>query len=496
MYASIIHTALSSPEFLSSVLVLITAFALYLLVPKYSKKLENSPVIGTPGDRNFHAALSEGYKKYKDTTFTIPTAHHPMVIIPPKFLDEIKALPEDILSFQKQVSERFLGRYTGLGVSDTLVHSVKVDLTKNIPRILDDLQDEVTYAVQKNIGNLPDWSPLTLYDMLSHLVALLSSRVFVGYPLNRNESWLRATLGYTLDGFVGSDKLWAYPKFLHFLMQYFIPEIRNVHKYLADGARLIDPIMRERRASMRKDPNYKRPSDMIQWIIDNSNEKDAESTKYVTKTQMLISVVAIHTTTMTMAQAVFDLVAHPEYIEPLREELKTVKAKHGDKWTKASIAQLRKMDSFIKESQRFRPPGLVTMNRKCEVDITLSNGIVLPKGTHIGVAAGANALDPAFNEKALEFDGFRFEKLRAVPGNDSKYQLVTTNDIDQLHWGVGLHACPGRFFAGYEIKMLLSEILINYDFKLKSGEERPKDLAMDIRVIPNPVAEILFRNRR
>ena len=49
-----------------------------------------------------------------------------MVIIPPKFLDEIKALPEDILSFQKQVSERFLGKYTGLGVSDTLVHSVKV----------------------------------------------------------------------------------------------------------------------------------------------------------------------------------------------------------------------------------------------------------------------------------------------------------------------------------------------------------------------------------
>lgn len=27
--------------------------------------------------------------------------------------------------------------------------------------------------------------------MLSNLVALLSSRVFVGYPLNRNETWVR-----------------------------------------------------------------------------------------------------------------------------------------------------------------------------------------------------------------------------------------------------------------------------------------------------------------
>ena len=31
---------------------------------------------------------------------------------------------------------------------------LKVDLTKNIGRILNDLQDEVTYAVEKNIGNL------------------------------------------------------------------------------------------------------------------------------------------------------------------------------------------------------------------------------------------------------------------------------------------------------------------------------------------------------
>lgn len=49
-----------------------------------------------------------------------------MVILPQIFLDEIKALPENVLSFQKQVSERFLGQYTGLNVNDTLVHSVKV----------------------------------------------------------------------------------------------------------------------------------------------------------------------------------------------------------------------------------------------------------------------------------------------------------------------------------------------------------------------------------
>lgn len=64
--------------------------------------------------------------------------------------------------------------------------------------------------------------------------------------------------------------------------------------------RLIAPLMEERSARMRKDPNYKKPSDMIQWIMDNAEGKDGEDTKFVAQTQMLISLVAIHTTTMTV----------------------------------------------------------------------------------------------------------------------------------------------------------------------------------------------------
>ncbi|KAL2350324.1 cytochrome P450 [Cryomyces antarcticus] len=493
--AALVRSITHSPEVMGSLLVLLAAYAIRLFMPVRHKQMENSPVIGKATDREFHNALTEGYTKYPNSTFTIPTAHHPMVIVPPKFLDEIKALPETILSFQKQVSARFLGKYTGLGVNDTLVHSVKVDLTKNIVRILDELQDEVDYAVTKNIGDIPEWKAVPVYGTLLNLVALLSGRIFVGHPLSRNETWLQATLSYTIDGFVGAEKLWTYPKLFHPVMQYFIPEVRKVHSYLRNGAKLLEPVMKERQQAMRDNPNSKKPSDMIQWIVDNSEGTDGQDTDYVTKTQMLISVVAIHTTTMTTAQAVFDLVAHPEYIQPLREELEQVRAEEGSAWSKASIAKLRRMDSFLKESQRFRPPGLVTMNRQVEKEVKLSNGIVLPVGTHIATAAGPNALDPAFFEDPETFDGFRFEKLRNLPGNDNKYQFVTTGP-DQLHWGVGTHACPGRFFASYEIKMLMAEILTKYDIVLKPGMGRPQDLAIDVRVIPDPSAEILFRNRR
>ena len=72
------------------------------------------------------------------------------------------------------------------------------------------------------------------------------------------------------------------------------------------------------------------------------------------------------------------------------------------------------------------------MNRQCEVDFKLPNGVVLPRGTHIGVAAGANALDPNLVENAEEFDGFRFEKLRSLPGNETKYQVRIT--LGTLSW--------------------------------------------------------------
>ena len=58
--------------------------------------------------------------------------------------------------------------------------------------------------------------------------------------------------------------------------------------------------MKERRAAMQKNAEKPECSDMIQWIIDNSDEKNSKNTAFVTKTQMLISVVAIHTTTMTV----------------------------------------------------------------------------------------------------------------------------------------------------------------------------------------------------
>lgn len=48
--------------------------------------------------------------------------------------------------------------------------------------------------------------------------------------------------------------------------------------------------------------------------------------------------------------ALYYLAAHPEYIEPLRQEVDMVISQEG--WTKAALGKMQKLDSFLKESQR------------------------------------------------------------------------------------------------------------------------------------------------
>lgn len=69
---------------------------------------------------------------------------------------------------------------------------------------------------------------------------------------------------------------------------------------------------------------------------------------------------------MATSHALYDLAAHPEYVAPLREEIEQVIAEDGyevdgsgmKNLKKQSLPKLKKLDSFLKESQRFSPPGL------------------------------------------------------------------------------------------------------------------------------------------
>ena len=74
-------------------------------------------------------------------------------------------------------------------------------------------------------------------------------------------------------------------------------------------------------------------------------------------------------------------------------------------------------------------------------------------------------------------------------------QAVTTG-ADHLIYGYGTQACPGRFFAVHEAKVVLARILANYDFKLKDkGGPHPMSGADGILTKADPSTKFLFKRR-
>ena len=138
------------------------------------------------------------------------------------------------------------------------------------------------------------------------------------------------------------------------------------------------------------------------------------------------------------------------------------------------------------------------MSRYAVVDYTFSDGTFIPAGTTLAVSTSSVHLDPRTFEEPLKFDGFRFIKMKeraAVDGHpDRKFDMVTINS-DFVAFGQGRHACPGRFFASTELKILLAHIVATYDVKLVDNA-RPLNLSRMNGIVPNPAAKVYFRKRQ
>ena len=118
----------------------------------------------------------------------------------------------------------------------------------------------------------------------------------------------------------------------------------------------------------------------------------------------------------------------------------------------------------------------------------------LPSGTHICLASEAISKDPTFVPGADDFDGFRYYKMRQSPEEAHKHQFATT-DRNHLHFGHGRYACPGRFFASNELKVVLASLITRYDMRYPEGTTRPKNLNADEFLYSDPSTTVLLRRR-
>lgn len=130
---------------------------------------------------------------------------------------------------------------------------------------------------------------------------------------------------------------------------------------------------------------------------------------------------------------------------------------------------------------------IVSFKRIVKEQLTLSDGLVLPKGAYICVVN-----TPSIGREADRFDGFRYSKMREDSASMTRHQYSST-DRDHITFGHGRFACPGRFAAALEIKLVLATMLARYDFKFEDGRGRPPNLQFLELGFQNPAEKIYIR---
>ncbi|KAF9630322.1 P450 monooxygenase [Lasiodiplodia theobromae] len=437
-------------------------------------------------DYNAATITKEGFIKTNGRAFQVVTRHGPVIILPLSLCDETRNDPR--LSFSGFLERQGLTNYPGLDVlhagtqGDIIQETIRKNLTQSLGSLTDVLSNHTTEILDTHLPVGRDWQDVPISSVAVQIAARLSARVFLGERLCRDEDWIDISTKFTAVTFKAQESLRVWPSFMRPFVHRFVPLLRYQRSLIKHARVIIEPELEARRKA-RKD--VVKPQDSLSWLDDTRGDREFD----VARGQLFLSLAAIHTTSTVLTSIMYDLVAHPEYIDDLREEITRVLKEDGG-WKKTSLYKMMLMDSCMKESQRLHVLGPTSMNRRVEAPMTLSDGTHLPKGVFVAFSS-YDMRDGDVFKNPHEFNGRRFLDLRAQPGQVNRWQFVTTSP-EYLSFGHGKHSCPGRFFASNEIKIALAHLLMKYDWKVSGAP--PKSL-LESRFLPDPKAVVACRKR-
>ncbi|KAK2874945.1 hypothetical protein FQN49_001919 [Arthroderma sp. PD_2] len=441
-------------------------------------------------------AKINSFNKALGKPFATTVFGHEYVVLPSKYLDDIKRASPKSLSFFQALSdglnmEASVGHlYTSTTEIDVVVKHLNPQLTKLTPL----LSEEADFAIGKEIGTLSDWKTFNVSNLVAAIVHRTTNRILVGKELCRDEEYLSTTTRF-------SRSLFLHGIFWNFInlgpLRKLIARL-TIWFHLKDrdaAAKLLLPHIHARRQDKEASSKYQ---DALQWTLDTAPSFPGDDEPLHQAYHMLhLTFAASSASGVGVTQCLINLLAYPEYLNPIREEIAAVVAKH-EGWTDKALSQMALMDSFIRETMRLHPAGSLTVARTVmDEQFRFHDGLTLPRGTNIIAPALAVHYDADNYEDASRFDGFRFARYRQKQGESHRW-LASTIDHKFLQFGYGNHACPGRFYAIRKVKLVFGKLLMDYDFdwaQPRPAGDRPEDFAIEAQMMAVPETEILVRSR-
>ncbi|KAI0514717.1 cytochrome P450 monooxygenase [Xylaria bambusicola] len=420
--------------------------------------------------------------------FYVPSNLGPRLIIPTRYMEELKSAPIQQVDFIGTVHEMFEYQYTGVVHPSRMVPSTLVShLTPRLPSIMPEVQDEMKIAISEEFPPCDDWTEVNIMEVMTRVITRATSRMAGGKTLSQDREWITAAISYAVWAFTAAQKIKKVPTPLRRLVGPLLSEVRKEIPWsFSVAARAAVPLLEHRKETGEQ------ANDFLQFLKDTAKGDEKEN-KFISHLLVMVAFASIHTSVATIGSLIFDLCQYPQLVEMIRGEYEGIVDQNGN-IPKGGFAKLVKMDSIMKESQRLNPITLLTFERIIHQERTLKDGFTIPAGTQIGVPNYEIAMDPRIYPNPEEFDPLRFEKLRQDPAWANKSQFVSSNP-DSMSFGYGRHACPGRQFMDQEFKSFLVKLLSTFDLKFKDGQSRVPNSPLESQYLLHHVSILLKRRK-
>ncbi|KFH42569.1 Ent-kaurene oxidase-like protein [Hapsidospora chrysogenum ATCC 11550] len=503
-----------------TILVMIAAWFLLSAYTRPSIRIAGAPVVGRRSKwepdlsllwrytAQAREIIGGGAARFKDRPFIVKRHDVDWNVMPHKYLDELRLVSPLKLSSVKANTQNLGHKWTKLThVTTSNLHFrvVSNKLTPDLPKYLEGIRRELDDVWADEVPRPTEWQEFDIQEAHRRLAGRLAAKVFVGHPACRDPEWIRVSVGFSMDVFKTGLLLRMFPPLLHPIVARLLPSRRAVLNDLEIAKRTLGPLMdkhREHVAAKARGEEVEEEEDiLLHWMMDHATDEENKLDNMAVR-NLFITLAAVHTTSMSATHMLFDLCAHPEWLDVMRDEISQVKRELGplgsspEAAPKHWLARLEKMDSLFVESQRMNLPSLFVPQRIATEDYTLKDGTVIPKGAKITWAARDHMHDPDVYHDPSVFDPMRsYRKRHSAPGLLNKH-LASAASLDSLAFGYGAQACPGRWFSVGEVKLILVKLLSEYEVKFTPDRTtRPENLYAGENSFPDPSVNIMLKLR-
>ncbi|KAJ8913654.1 hypothetical protein NQ315_007371 [Exocentrus adspersus] len=214
-------------------------------------------------------------------------------------------------------------------------------------------------------------------------------------------------------------------------------------------------------------------NDFLQMLIELKN-KDIAADNSINKLTMdeiigqsfLFFAAGFETSSTTMTFALFELSTKQEIQDKVREEIRSVLARHDGKISYDSMNELVYMKQVIDETLR-KYPALPLLNREAVEDYKVpGEDTIIEKGTSVFIPVMGLHYDKDFFENPQVFDPDRF----------SAENKKTRHQYCYLPFGEGPRNCIGERFGVLQTKVGLTSLLRNHRITLNAKTKVPLKL--------------------